>query len=110
MVPIVALNLSRTTTPASAAPADVGRSLRRRCIEAPGSAAAEVTPIPHARSVFDTAAVRAVGGWPDAIGEDIVLTWSLLRRCWRTTHEPQALAFTSRWPDSSDSAGGGPAG
>ncbi len=46
-------------------------------------------------SVFDTEAVRAVGGWPDAIGEDIVLTWSLLRRGWRTTHEPQALAFTS---------------
>ncbi|MGZ4187116.1 MAG: glycosyltransferase [Solirubrobacteraceae bacterium] len=46
-------------------------------------------------SVFDTEAVRAVGGWPDAIGEDIVLTWSLLRHGWRTTHEPQAIAFTS---------------
>jgi len=46
-------------------------------------------------SVFDTLAVRAVGGWPDAIGEDIVLTWSLLRHGWRTTHEPQAIAFTS---------------
>lgn len=46
-------------------------------------------------SVFETEAVRAVGGWPDAIGEDIVLTWSLLRRGWRTTHEPQAIAFTS---------------
>src|SRR6185312_10990953 len=46
-------------------------------------------------SVFDTQAVRAVGGWPDAISEDIVLTWSLLRHEWRTTHEPQAIAFTS---------------
>lgn len=46
-------------------------------------------------SLFDTQAVRAVGGWPDAIGEDIVLTWSLLRCGWRTTHEPQAIAFTS---------------
>lgn len=36
-----------------------------------------------------------MGGWPDAIGEDIVLTWALLRRGWRTTHEPQAIAFTS---------------
>ena len=29
-------------------------------------------------SAYWTDDVRAVGGWPDAIGEDIVLTWSLM--------------------------------
>ena len=28
-------------------------------------------------SAYWTDDIRAVGGWPDAIGEDIVLTWSL---------------------------------
>ncbi len=29
-------------------------------------------------SIYRTEKVRAVGGWPDAIGEDIVLTWRLM--------------------------------
>ena len=29
-------------------------------------------------SAYWTSDLRAVGGWPDAIGEDIVLTWSML--------------------------------
>ena len=29
-------------------------------------------------SAYWTEDLRAVGGWPDAIGEDIVLTWTLL--------------------------------
>jgi biofilm PGA synthesis N-glycosyltransferase PgaC len=45
-------------------------------------------------SVYRTEAVRAVGGWPDKIGEDIVLTWSLIRRGGRTIFEPTAVAFT----------------
>ena len=45
-------------------------------------------------SVYDTEALRRVGGWPDMIGEDIVLTWALLRNGGRTTHEPTAFAFT----------------
>lgn len=45
-------------------------------------------------SVYETAAVRAVGGWPDRLGEDIVLTWALLRAGCRVTHEPTAFAFT----------------
>ena len=29
-------------------------------------------------SAYWTEDLRAVGGWPDAIGEDIVLTWTML--------------------------------
>ena len=39
--------------------------------------------------------VRAVGGWPDAIGEDIVLTWSLMRERGLTLYEPVAIGFTT---------------
>ncbi len=45
-------------------------------------------------SLYRTDDVRAVGGWPDAIGEDIVLTWQLMRRG-RIYYEPLAVAFTS---------------
>jgi biofilm PGA synthesis N-glycosyltransferase PgaC len=38
--------------------------------------------------------VRAVGGWPDAIGEDIVLTWALLDGRGLVQYEPLALGFT----------------
>jgi biofilm PGA synthesis N-glycosyltransferase PgaC len=46
-------------------------------------------------SVYRSFALRTVGGWPDTIGEDIVLTWALLREGWKTTFEPTALAFTT---------------
>lgn len=46
-------------------------------------------------SLYKTDCVRKIGGWPDAIGEDIVLTWNLLKRNWRTYFEPLAVAFTS---------------
>ncbi|HWJ50080.1 MAG TPA: glycosyltransferase family 2 protein, partial [Solirubrobacteraceae bacterium] len=46
-------------------------------------------------SVYDTEALRVVGGWPDCIGEDIVMTWALLDRGGRTTFEPSAIAFTT---------------
>jgi biofilm PGA synthesis N-glycosyltransferase PgaC len=45
-------------------------------------------------SAYETAALRRVGGWPDTIGEDIVLTWALLREGGRTGFEPSAVAFT----------------
>jgi biofilm PGA synthesis N-glycosyltransferase PgaC len=44
-------------------------------------------------SIYRTRAVREAGGWPAAIGEDIVLTWRLLLGG-RVFHEPMALAFT----------------
>lgn len=46
-------------------------------------------------SVYKTDFVREIGGWPDAIGEDIVLTWNLLKHNWKTYFEPLAVAFTS---------------
>ena len=46
-------------------------------------------------SLYETEAVRNVGSWPDAIGEDIVLTWKLLREGNRVFYEPLAVAFTS---------------
>jgi poly-beta-1,6-N-acetyl-D-glucosamine synthase len=38
--------------------------------------------------------VRAVGGWPDAIGEDIVLTWRLMDSRGLVQYEPVALGST----------------
>ena len=45
-------------------------------------------------SVYRTSAVREVGGWPNKIGEDIVLTWALIKQGGRTIFEPSAIAFT----------------
>jgi biofilm PGA synthesis N-glycosyltransferase PgaC len=45
-------------------------------------------------SVYRTEAVRRAGGWPNRIGEDIVLTWALIRDGGRTIFEPTAIAFT----------------
>ncbi|MGG1289901.1 glycosyltransferase family 2 protein [Bacillus smithii] len=45
-------------------------------------------------SLFKTDCIREVQGWPDAIGEDIVLTWRLLRNDWKVYYEPLAVAFT----------------
>jgi biofilm PGA synthesis N-glycosyltransferase PgaC len=51
-------------------------------------------------SVYDTTALRLVGGWPNRIGEDIVLTWRMLLQGGRSVFEPTAVAFTdapSNW-------------
>jgi poly-beta-1,6-N-acetyl-D-glucosamine synthase len=45
-------------------------------------------------SAYWTRDIRAVGGWPDAIGEDIVLTWSLMDARGLVQYEPLALAAT----------------
>jgi len=45
-------------------------------------------------SGYRTNALRRTGGWPVAVGEDIVLTWRLLLGG-RVCHEPLALAFTA---------------
>ena len=45
-------------------------------------------------SLYKTDLIRRVGGWPDAIGEDIVLTWSFLKNNCRVYFEPLAVAFT----------------
>jgi biofilm PGA synthesis N-glycosyltransferase PgaC len=45
-------------------------------------------------SAYWTDDIRAVGGWPDAIGEDIVLTWRLMDSRGVVQYEPVALAQT----------------
>jgi biofilm PGA synthesis N-glycosyltransferase PgaC len=45
-------------------------------------------------SVYRTAALARVGGWPDRIGEDIVLTWAMMRNEGRVGYERTAIAFT----------------
>ena len=45
-------------------------------------------------SLYKTNVVREVGGWSDAIGEDIVLTWKMLKLNNRVFFEPMAVAFT----------------
>ncbi len=45
-------------------------------------------------SAYWTSDLRAVGGWPDAIGEDIVLTWTMLESLGIVQYEPVALGFT----------------
>ena len=46
-------------------------------------------------SAYRTDDVRAVGGWPDAIGEDIVLTWSMMASRGVVEYEPCALGATA---------------
>jgi biofilm PGA synthesis N-glycosyltransferase PgaC len=46
-------------------------------------------------SAFRTKIVRAHQGWPSVIGEDIVLTWSLIKSGWRIGFEPTAIGFTT---------------
>jgi biofilm PGA synthesis N-glycosyltransferase PgaC len=45
-------------------------------------------------SVYRASALARVGGWPDRIGEDIVLTWAMMRDGGRVGYERTAIAFT----------------
>lgn len=49
-------------------------------------------------SLYEREAVRAVGGWPERVGEDIVLSWAMLQRGWRIGYCEDAVMFT-RVPD-----------
>jgi poly-beta-1,6-N-acetyl-D-glucosamine synthase len=46
-------------------------------------------------SIYDKRALREVGGWPECVGEDIVLTWALLKKGWRTGYAEDAIVFTN---------------
>jgi biofilm PGA synthesis N-glycosyltransferase PgaC len=50
-------------------------------------------------SLYEREALRAVGGWMDCVGEDIVLTWAMLRQGWRVGHAEDACCFTNA-PDT----------
>jgi biofilm PGA synthesis N-glycosyltransferase PgaC len=45
-------------------------------------------------SAFRTKLLRDHEGWPSVVGEDIVLTWSLIKAGWRIGFEPTAIGFT----------------
>ena len=46
-------------------------------------------------SAFHRKIVKAHKGWPSVIGEDIVMTWALIKSGWRIGFEPSAIGFTS---------------
>jgi biofilm PGA synthesis N-glycosyltransferase PgaC len=50
-------------------------------------------------SLYERATLKQVGGWVDCAGEDIVLTWAMLREGWRVGHAEDALCFTNA-PDN----------
>jgi biofilm PGA synthesis N-glycosyltransferase PgaC len=45
-------------------------------------------------SLYDKKTILSLGGWPDMIGEDVVLTWKILNAGYRVGHAEDALAFT----------------
>ena len=45
-------------------------------------------------SLYDKRTLLEVGGWPDCVGEDIVLTWAILKRGYRVGHCEDACIFT----------------
>jgi len=45
-------------------------------------------------SLFETEVIRSVGGWRHVVGEDVVLTWELLKHEHRIGFAEDAIAFT----------------
>jgi biofilm PGA synthesis N-glycosyltransferase PgaC len=50
-------------------------------------------------SLYDRATLARIGGWPDCVGEDIVLTWAILKEGHRIGHSEEAYLFTNA-PDT----------
>lgn len=46
-------------------------------------------------SIYNTQLVKDIGGWKDSIGEDIVLTWEILSRGYKTYYADRAISFTN---------------
>ena len=46
-------------------------------------------------SIYKTKVLREIGGWPNKIGEDIVLTWALLDKDYKVGHSENAICFTN---------------
>lgn len=46
-------------------------------------------------SLYDREVLREVGGWAECVGEDIVLTWALLKAGYRVGHCEDAVVFTN---------------
>jgi biofilm PGA synthesis N-glycosyltransferase PgaC len=45
-------------------------------------------------SLYRKDALEAVGGWPESVGEDIVMTWAMLQRGYRIGYAEDAIVFT----------------
>jgi biofilm PGA synthesis N-glycosyltransferase PgaC len=45
-------------------------------------------------SLYRKSALESVGGWPDLVGEDIVMTWAMLERGYRVGYAEDAIVFT----------------
>lgn len=45
-------------------------------------------------SIYDRDTLVELGGWPDCVGEDIVLTWGFLKAGYRVGHSEDACLFT----------------
>lgn len=46
-------------------------------------------------SLYRTSVLREVGGWPESVGEDIVVTWAILERGYRVGYCEDACSFTN---------------
>jgi len=46
-------------------------------------------------SLYRRQSLEEVGGWPESVGEDIVVSWALLARGYRIGYAANALAFTN---------------
>ena len=46
-------------------------------------------------SIYRTDVLHEVGGWPECVGEDIVLTWAILERGYRVGYCEDACSFTN---------------
>lgn len=45
-------------------------------------------------SLYTKRALETVGGWPELVGEDIVMTWAMLARGYRIGYAEDAIVFT----------------
>jgi biofilm PGA synthesis N-glycosyltransferase PgaC len=45
-------------------------------------------------SLYRKDALKEVGGWPESVGEDIVMTWAMLERGYRVGYAEDAIVFT----------------
>jgi len=46
-------------------------------------------------SIYRKSVLEAVGGWPECVGEDIVLTWAMLKKGYRVGYAEDAIVFTN---------------
>lgn len=46
-------------------------------------------------SIYDRQTLHDLGGWEDCVGEDIVLSWTIISAGWRIGHAEDAVCFTN---------------